>query len=461
MVSSCIFKTEVSVLDKSECNQITNPFLVLDYPSPAGSIALQFVTNAELGYSGFEVKIEQIPNSCPDAYRRPRTFDWATLTTGLESNAGHIFPAGFHRRFGGSRDFSTNLALPLCASSPETKITFDSPNFPLTYSPNTDCIYRVYRANERICALEVTFTEFSVGSGGDLQHCPNDFLEINAHRYCGFRKGERFRLFWPVSVPQLNIRFFADATEQMLGFRLNIRQLQDKDCRGGVEPELVGSYGSGLAAAVYGGALAPSAYGTDNYGGSSNYELGLRSSNNSYGTFSPSLQPASNQNGWSSAAASNNQMVTADNLHYFNQKTAFGIGPYCPATEHRERRFRIHSPGYGQHHYQPNLNCVFRVWKAISEVCALRFTFHDLRLQSSSGCKKDSLVLASHRFCGHLPQDSIRKYRPNCCKNYFIVFIPFLLGTYEFSTDSADIIFKTDEETEDFGFEVTIEQVVC
>jgi hypothetical protein len=356
------------------------------------------------------VKVDQIPNSCSSI---ATSRDARTLSTWFRSAPDHplvgqILPAGFHKRFGWDGSNSRSAAdpgLPFCASSAKSDFTFESPAFPLPYSPNIDCLYRVYKDNERACALELTLTEFVVGtaSPADQLHCPNDYLEINAIRYCGRRTGEKIRLPWSPLVSHLNMRFFTDATDQLVGFRINARQLQGQECGRSSQVPSPQSPAEISPAVMY-GSLSPSAFSshTDSYGNvGSAAGVGWNDASNS----------ASNNGGggWSVNAAASNRF-SVESLHYFNQKSLANNQPtHCPTIEHSGQRFRIQSPSLSNVEPSRPMNCVYRVWKTKPEVCALRFTFHDFQLTSSSACRRDSLVFGLHRFCGQLPKDTVRK----------------------------------------------------
>ena len=69
---------------------------------------------------------------------------------------------------------------------------FESDNFPAPYPTNTDCLYKIFRANRHVCRLEIDFIDFEVGnevldsaapSNNGIAPlattCPNDYLEID------------------------------------------------------------------------------------------------------------------------------------------------------------------------------------------------------------------------------------------------------------------------------------------
>lgn len=385
--------------------------LVLDFPSPAGSIAIQFVSDNEIGHSGYEIEIDQLPGSCrtsgAETARDARSLTGhPSYDPSTSSLTGQILPAGFHKRIGWDASISSGTTtLPFCGSTAKPDFTFDSPNFPLPYSPNTDCLYRVYRANERVCALELTLTEFAVGTGNSLDslYCPNDFLEINARRYCGFRNGEHVRIVWPSYVSYVNMRFFTDQSDQLVGFRVNGRQLQGNECHKPIMSSL-----SPLSSAVLYGSLAPSAF--------SSYSSSMYVSPASAVRNSWSNGPAGST-GWSSSVSGSTRptQLNAESLHYFNQNVNWNdlhgnslpSNQNCPPVEHSGKRFRIHSPSLKNEFLGMPVRCLYRVWKLQPEVCALKFTFHDFRLTTSSGCLRDSLSFGPHRFCGQLPKDTI------------------------------------------------------
>lgn len=57
-----------------------------------------------------------------------------------------------------------------------------SPNYPLPYEPNLNCVSKVIRANANICKLQIRFNDFQLENS---YKCQNDFLEINGVKLCG------------------------------------------------------------------------------------------------------------------------------------------------------------------------------------------------------------------------------------------------------------------------------------
>lgn len=166
---------------------------------------LIFNSDRQTTRPGFELKIEQIPNSCKSLI--------ANQVQNIQLPTGQT-------------------PIPqICGSSSTIVSSFQSDNYPLAYNSDTDCVYKVLRASRQVCRLEVYFDDFDVGVEDFTNKlCNNDYLEINGMRYCGRRKGERFVVPFGHEKEEMTIRFHTDSTDRFGGFKIQVRQLDD-NCR--------------------------------------------------------------------------------------------------------------------------------------------------------------------------------------------------------------------------------------
>lgn len=141
---------------------------------------------------GFEIRIEQIKNSCNKRSLEPE-------------------PA-------------TNKT---CATSSEIITVFRSENYPTPYDHNINCNYRLIKNNDSVCKADVYFSDFIVGAMSH-EYCDNDYLEINDVRYCGYKRGEKLTLNFEPGQEYIDFRFKTDQDVNFGGFRIDIKQSTEK-----------------------------------------------------------------------------------------------------------------------------------------------------------------------------------------------------------------------------------------
>ncbi|OTF84230.1 CUB domain containing protein, partial [Euroglyphus maynei] len=207
------------------CGRFSQPEVrVINYYGYSRDIRLIFNSDREITSSGFEVRIEQIPNSCNEQQQsnvttlnamvmaigrqfqqqqqqrqqqqlqqnhQPSTL-LTTLplmtavtssplpTTPLErfnSDQPMLFASSVRPPQTIEPQALTNLnqttttlipgmTLPnrrICKTTTAMETYFESDNFPLEYPSNLDCTYKIFRSNRNVCRLEIDFDEFNVG----------------------------------------------------------------------------------------------------------------------------------------------------------------------------------------------------------------------------------------------------------------------------------------------------------
>lgn len=105
-------------------------------------------------------------------------------------------------------------------------MVFRSENYPSPYNSDTECIYRIKRANSLVCKVEIYFSDFTVGS--ENSGCSRDYLLVNNRRYCGYRRGEKVMVDLDQRQEKLDLLFKTDQSDNFGGFRLDIRQISDQ-----------------------------------------------------------------------------------------------------------------------------------------------------------------------------------------------------------------------------------------
>lgn len=94
-----------------------------------------------------------------------------------------------------------------------------SPNYPMNYSTNIDCVYTIRKFSKYVCDLWFAFTDLDLE---DSDECRCDYVGIGARRYCDKAPVGVQIMWWPNE--ELTIRFKSDASVSGSGFRIVGRQ---------------------------------------------------------------------------------------------------------------------------------------------------------------------------------------------------------------------------------------------
>lgn len=222
---------------------------------------LIFNSDRQTTGSGFEIRIEQLSNSCDETlqhndtvFARPSFYDpllpvtkMPMDTTPFERLQVESSPISAEALTNTNNSDIEKIAtmIPstdrICRTTSIMESYLESENFPLEYPSNIDCLFKVFRANKNVCRLEIDFDEFNVGNENTfginksiihknefrpVGDCPNDFLMIDGVRYCGKRSGQKVALNFPKGQNELDFRFisreFVDLTERFNGFRIKV-----------------------------------------------------------------------------------------------------------------------------------------------------------------------------------------------------------------------------------------------
>lgn len=275
---------------------------VIDFHN-SDAIRLRFISNSgQYSGIGFKISIEQIDDSC----RNPRTFSY--LNTNFNTGASY-------------RPAISNLKV--CGVFRDEQFNIESPNYPLTYSSDTHCLYRICKSNPTVNSLEIFFNDFSVGTMNN-NFCSNDYLEINGERYCGYLKNQHLFIDFPANLNIMNIRFRSNERENHLGFKLIIKQISTPTNQ------------------------------TSNMIGTNFNILGLNTTN---------LNVNHKNNGFKhlNLPISNNR----NDLHYYNQNVAYQLSSSnnvnCLPKFFNQKNFYLTSPGYRNKNYPCSMQCNYWV----------------------------------------------------------------------------------------------------
>jgi len=298
--------------------------------------------------------VEQVRDSCSTGYD-------GTL-------ASPAWTSGSKRS--GTRDGPVRI----CNYSSASFLIISSENYPNNYRPNTDCVYRINKRDNRVCALEFYFQDFSVGSwetdSSRSQVCYNDFVKIGNQYFCGFRKNERIVQEFPNGIDFIDIRFFTDDLVNYPGFVMEVRQID-----------------------VCGGGLF---LGTGSGSGS------FRSGRKIPVDIPPQFQDRE-------------KGVVTNLVPLLPSNPAPTGGPFCGTKTFSEESFDILSPGFNdpKNRYEPYTDCHYTIKKVHFTVCALEVRFNILALEGEDAekqCSRDYLQLGPEvKVCGKLAKPTTSK----------------------------------------------------
>ncbi|XP_047496480.1 uncharacterized protein LOC125044078 [Penaeus chinensis] len=148
-------------------------------------------------------------------------FTGSTITLHFHSGPFSSGGRGYRIRIGQST--STNPITPdSCGGVVDTSsATIQSPDYPTSYRPNTNCVFTVLKSNPEVCQLYIRILDFEME---DSAQCTKDFLQIGAQeRLCGHRYPDETRRYH-FTDNHLDIVFHSDGFGSGRGFRIEIRQ---------------------------------------------------------------------------------------------------------------------------------------------------------------------------------------------------------------------------------------------
>lgn len=237
---------------------------MINYYGFSRDIRLIFNSDRQTTNPGFEVRIEQVPNSCQDTNqnsslssmisRAGSSINPNTSRSFVNSDSPLISSSSGQRatRTGRLKEFgdapeaqalTINQSVPtnsppmsrICQTTALAEAYIESENFPLPYPINTNCEYKVFRANLNVCRIEIEFIEFSVGIelqannqieadlDGSRANCVDDYFEIDNVRYCGTKPGKTIAVNFPRNLAEISFRFVSTSLEsQFNGFRIKV-----------------------------------------------------------------------------------------------------------------------------------------------------------------------------------------------------------------------------------------------
>lgn len=345
---------------------------------PDGQVRLTFNSDAQVARPGFKILMNQIRGSCNNNWNNKASWNTSIYTQTPVSGyypQQPILPPPINpvNRIGNINpsNFPNIERTRVCNTTSASFVVIASEGYPRFYRPNTDCIYRIKKRDARVCALEVFFQDFSVGSWDSTStgRCINDFVKISDQYFCGMRKNERVIHDFPDGVNAIDLRFYTDhIPDNYPGFVIEVRQVDT--CNG---------VGRSSFPNLYGSSLPP-------------YDYGSRASTKGVTPYGPVYRSGSTPVGVSSVQPSG--------------------GPYCGTQEFTEEKFEILSPGYEKGLYAKFTDCHYTIRKMHYTVCALEVKFKAFSLENSSrnGCDKDFLQFGKDvKICGKLPFDTIRE----------------------------------------------------
>ncbi|UXI19623.1 zinc finger protein [Sarcoptes scabiei] len=393
---------------------------VINFYGLSRDIRLIFNSDRKTTKKGFEIKIEQIPNSCDDLeddyklnlsnnvnriekleLRSDDSPEVALLNNTFDSKTNEII------------NETLSMALTseqVCQSTSQKEAYLQSENFPLEYSNNIDCLYLIFRSNINVCRLLIDFDQFNVGderkfienfqidsnrTNQSVGECLNDFLEIDNIRYCGNRSRQQVAINFPQNFNQISFYFHTINAKRFNGFRIKVKQI-DENCR--------------------------------SFSFDHRFDHNLEESLD----FAPAIYESCPK-----LLSSNNSSIVGNfNDLHLNVEENLKIS---------DRLIKIQSPKFGlssEMQYEPFLDCHYVIEKAKQNVCLLQIRFENFFLEESLDCTKDYLRIDNYlRTCGRIP--------PNTIENL------------EFRNNQFFLHFHTDSDLNEKGFAIIVKQIEC
>ncbi|KAI2807434.1 hypothetical protein BLOT_005370 [Blomia tropicalis] len=402
---------QIETTGERMCGRFSQPETrTINYYGHSREIRLIFNSDRQITAPGFEVRLEQIPNSCEDI--RSHNASLASMVSVARSfgpgnmETAHLPTTRSAKLINTSSnvEFITPQAAALITESPNKPECCHSK--PATTIDSNMSNIGVFRANRNVCRLEIDLLDFDVGnelidtSGNGLPlsspttTCPNDYLEVDQVKYCGRRRGHMIAVNFPRNLMEISFRFLAVSPDPFNGFKIRVRQI-DENCRSSL-----------------------------NHFGSSSDPLG---------DFNPPIIESCPR--------------MTEKPSESNQSDRSSSEPSTAAVAITEEVVRIQSPKFGligNMAYEPFLDCDYLIQKNSPSVCALEIKFESFSLEESRSCQKDYLEI-NHingmRLCGKMPIDTTR--------------------TFDFNSKTIRLHFHTDADRNDSGFAIVLRQIRC
>lgn len=277
---------------------------------------------------------------------------------------------------------------------------------------NSECMYRIEKAKDNVCQLDIMFSNFDLGDNS----CLKEYMAVNGQRMCGNIDRNTMKTF-KFEGNELNIELRAEPMSFVKGFDIKARQVE-------CSPPQDSTQQTHRQSSQYNG---------DNYRSVSN-DRPLRSEIPSH-VFRPVPQPQqrgsyensireppphdSRQKSHSKPIEPNQRYPS--NLDGFDtrlptqgfegQLQITFEGPKQGLDSTAEERchlifneieFPITSPNFPKP-YPPNMFCRYTIRKSTPNVCAIDMKFNKFDIEDDPKCAKDYLEVDAGRICGPLP----------------------------------------------------------
>nr|XP_046909258.1 uncharacterized protein LOC124490751 [Dermatophagoides farinae] len=480
------------------CGRFSQPEVrVINYYGYSRDIRLIFNSDREITSTGFEVRIEQIPNSCNEQRPNVTTLNAMVITLGRQfqqkqqqqqqqnqpstlttlpllsavTSSPMSTPSLDRLRTSepvfassiGSQDISPQALINMnqttsttltpgmlstnsrvCKTTTAIETYFESDNFPLEYPSNLDCSYRIFRANRNVCRLEIDFEEFNVGD----------------ENYYG-----------PDGNQRSSVRFDDDLNDDMTQRRELQRNRPIGECLNDfIEIDGIRYCGqrSGQQVAINFPKFLNEipirfiSVNSPHVSSFNGFRLKVRQIDQNCRTLS-SLTSRSNNNNdvemedefgpaivescpkLSTKNSSSTLLQSSSSAPMIMVIGLDGTTNYIdPSSTINEELVKIQSPQFSlpsQLQYEPFLDCNYVIQKVNKNICALEIRFELFSLEQSFSCEKDYLQINRLKLCGKIPMDTTR--------------------VFEFLDDQMIINFHTDSDQQEKGFAMILKQIRC
>ncbi|KAG1664200.1 Cubilin [Nymphon striatum] len=370
---------------------------------------------------------------------------------------------------------STGFEEPCDREYRSISFNISSPNYPKNYPSETECSYRISKANNDICSIDITVEEFNVGPNNE---CKTDYLEIEGQKLCGFISPGSSRTL-EFTENEINMKFRSQNGAEKPGFRLmiNQRRCPISTLRPRLEPNEALPSSCNLTFIRKEFTLNSMNY-PDNYLNNQDCFYTIEREVNVCNlllefTHFDTEESASCINDYLEIDGARycgkfNENTIRDikfdtpskilRFHSNSAKTSSGFQIKVVQTEcappqkpsllpssscsdtFQDSEFQILSPNFPSA-YPNNVKCEYLIQKSRPDICQLHMTFESFEVEATDNCTSDSFEIMGMRICGTMPDNRLK--------------------IFEFVGSQMMTSFNSDESTTRSGFKINFLQIPC
>ncbi|CAM1300261.1 Uncharacterised protein g2655 [Pycnogonum litorale] len=357
-----------------------------------------------------------------------------------------------------------------------TSFHITSPNYPSNYPVDAMCIYRIRKANQEFCSVDMNILQFDVGSSG---RCTQDYFQVEGDKICGFlSRGSKRTLNF--DGDEILLKFKAGSEVSRPGFQI---EFQQNRCTGISRPpvqiEPPKNCNINLSRRQF--TLTSPNY-PEEYENNADCVYTIEKAENvctlqlqfvnfeleesancgrDYieidgarfcGRFAPNTtrevpfdSPVKRMIFHTNSRVTNKGFEINVSQVSCKEPTSkegalpSAADPKCSAT-YQQSSFQIKSPNF-PNVYPNRANCQYVLRKSRPDICQLEMKFNSFEIEGSTNCTADYLDIMGMRICGAMPAGRTKHF--------------------EFVGEEMIVSFKTDEASSRQGFDVQVTQIPC